>query len=215
MQAEPPNGNDIASAPHDSSQTYPIMADSPLKAASYAFPRLQDYVQSYGLSLRLSAPADNAFLYELFLSIQGEQFAFIPWPEEQKQAFIQTQFELQNQQYRTWHPEGFFAIVEWNGAAIGKLYLAFIEAELRIVDISLLPAYRNQGIGSILLAGTIAEARHLTCTLGLNVFVFNPASNLYMRMGFSPAGEPNGAHQKMEWHPQAECHSPTGFTAQS
>jgi len=67
---------------------------------------------------------------------------------------------------------------------IGRLYLASIQAELRIVDISLLPEWRGQGIGTALLRGLCEQADRTGKTLRLHVVQHNRVLGLYRRLGF-------------------------------
>jgi ribosomal protein S18 acetylase RimI-like enzyme len=58
------------------------------------------------------------------------------------------------------------------------------EAEVRIVDIALLPDYCNRGIGTTLLRGLQSEAAAAGKPLRIHVERFNPALVLYHRLGF-------------------------------
>jgi hypothetical protein len=54
-----------------------------------------------GLSLRPSAGADQPFEQTLFVSFRAEEFALVPWPQAQKDAFLHQQFRLQHHHFVT------------------------------------------------------------------------------------------------------------------
>ncbi len=76
--------------------------------------------------------------------------------------------------------------------------------ELRLVDISLLPAHRGSGVGTELLRALQQEATTAGKPLRLSVARDNPARRLYARLGFTPvAGSEVGAepYLALEWRP--------------
>jgi ribosomal protein S18 acetylase RimI-like enzyme len=58
------------------------------------------------------------------------------------------------------------------------------EEELRLVDISWLPEWRNLGVGTALLEQLGRQADALGMPLRLHVEKLNPALRLYRRLGF-------------------------------
>lgn len=72
-----------------------------------------------------------------------------------------------------------------DGRSVGLLRLLVVDGALEIRDLQLLPAYRNQGIGSWAVAQAMAEASARGIgMLRLRVFEENPAMRLYERLGF-------------------------------
>jgi ribosomal protein S18 acetylase RimI-like enzyme len=57
------------------------------------------------------------------------------------------------------------------------------------MDIALLPEFRNRGFGSALLGSLIAEADAAGVKVSIHVEIFNPARELYQRLGFRQAAE--------------------------
>ena len=55
---------------------------------------------------------------------------------------------------------------------------------MHIVDISLVPASRGQGIGGAILEDTLSLARSLGSGVTIHVEQNNPARSLYARLGF-------------------------------
>ena len=72
--------------------------------------------------------------------------------------------------------------------------------EILVIDISLLPEFRNQGIGSALLQGVLGEAAEANRAVRLSVMNGNPAQRLYQRLGFVQIGE-SGVCYSLEWRP--------------
>jgi len=74
------------------------------------------------------------------------------------------------------------------------------QAEIRMVDIALLPPSRNAGIGTALRRDLLAEAAIAHQPVRIHVEKFNPALRLYERLGFAPI-EDKGVYLFMEWAP--------------
>jgi ribosomal protein S18 acetylase RimI-like enzyme len=155
-----------------------------------------------GLSLRLTADADFDFLADVYASTRREELAPVPWPEEQKRAFLRWQFEAQHQYYREYYPHCEFLIVEKvNGGPpepIGRLYVDRWPDQIRLVDIALLPNHRGQGFGGALLRSIIAEGAASGLPVTIHVEANNPAMALYRRLGFRHVNS-NGIYYLMRW----------------
>jgi len=70
------------------------------------------------------------------------------------------------------------------------------------MDITILPALRGAGIGSALLNHILAQAASRQLPVTIHVEQFNPALNLYKRLGFRLVEE-RGLHLFMKWVPTA------------
>jgi ribosomal protein S18 acetylase RimI-like enzyme len=99
---------------------------------------------------------------------------------------------------------GDFLVILGNGRHIGRLYLARLEREILIVDIALLPEYRNAGIGSAILKDIVAEGARGGKRVCIHVEMFNPALALYERLGFRRLRE-HGVYHFMEWSPESSA----------
>ena len=99
-------------------------------------------------SLRPIKEEDQSFLYRLYASTRQEELAVLDWSEAQKEAFLQMQFNAQHKFYTEQFSQAEFQIIEQDQEPIGRLYVDRRDDEIRLIDIALLPAYRNRGIGS-------------------------------------------------------------------
>lgn len=68
------------------------------------------------------------------------------------------------------------------------------------MDVSLMPAHRNQGLGTALMRSVLRHADGLQLTVSLHVEPFNPALRLYQRLGFVHA-ETRGVYLFMQRPP--------------
>ena len=150
------------------------------------------------LRLRRITPEDDSFLAGLYASTRAEELAVTGWSDEDKAVFCRRQFDAQSAHYRENYPGALLQVIEKEGVAIGRLYLARWEREIRIMDIALLPEHRGAGIGTKLLRELREEARSAGKTLTIHVERFNRALALYQRLGFSIA-EDKGVYLLMEW----------------
>jgi ribosomal protein S18 acetylase RimI-like enzyme len=133
--------------------------------------------------LRPAKTADEDFLRALFASTREQELALLPGGAAAT-LFLDSQFDLQHAEYRRSFPRASHEIIEVNTVAAGRLYVDRAEEALRLVDISLLPAYRGRGIGTFLLHRLLAEAAQARRALKLSVSISNPAQRLYHRLGF-------------------------------
>jgi GNAT superfamily N-acetyltransferase len=107
----------------------------------------------------------------------------LPWTEDQKTAFTDWQSGQQEMHYATHYPAAERLVVE-RESPIGRIYVDTARSEARLMDVTLLPAFRNQGIGTRLVEAFLAYAEALALPASLHVEPFNPARRMYVRMGF-------------------------------
>jgi len=141
------------------------------------------------LTLRPITPEDEAFLCRVYASTREEELAVVPWDEAQKAAFLQMQFQAQHTFYAANYTRAQFAVILLDDAPVGRLYIDRREHEIRIVDIALLPNYRCQGIGTLLLQEIMAEGASRDVPVTIHVEMNNPALRLYQRLGFQHAAD--------------------------
>jgi ribosomal protein S18 acetylase RimI-like enzyme len=159
------------------------------------------------IALRDERPEDEAFLRELYASTRAEEMTRVPWDDAQKTAFVQMQFQFQRTHYRRYFPDAAFQLILAGDVPIGRLYVAPEADGLNLMDISLLPQYRNRGIGSGLVRQVMRQGEVLGKRVTLHVELDNPAQQLYRRLGFRDV-ELRGAHIFMEWRPEGLSAAP-------
>jgi RimJ/RimL family protein N-acetyltransferase len=152
------------------------------------------------ITLRPVAPDDYDFLVEVYGSTRAEELALVPWTAEQQLAFVRSQFAAQQDHYAKKYPAASHDIIMSDDRPVGRLYVARLDQEIRIVDITLLPAERNAGIGSYLIRQLLDEANRSGKVTRIYVEEFNPSLRLFERLGFSPS-EQHGIHLLMQCNP--------------
>lgn len=137
------------------------------------------------LNLRSESEQDLPFLRELYRSVRWDEFAALTdWTGAQKAAFLDSQFDAQRKHYLNAYQGAQFLIIEYDSRAIGRFYVFRGRTDIRVVDIGLLPEYRNRGHGSVLFSSLFEEADENNRSVSIHVEIFNPARRLYQRLGF-------------------------------
>ena len=155
-----------------------------------------------GFALRSETAADVPFLRRLYISTRWEERAAVAnWTDEQKIAFLESQFVAQRRHYLAYFANAAFDVLEEDGIPAGRLYLDRQDKRLLIVDLALLPDWRNRGIGTALIEAVFAEARLCGKEVSISVEKFNPAQRLYERLGFRKYAEDN-VYWFMYWQPE-------------
>jgi len=149
------------------------------------------------LTMRPVAAGDQPFLYGLYASTRAEEFAFLPEPE--RGLLVQMQFRAQQQGYQAQFTESEHRLLLSFDVPVGQLWIATTAEEVRVVDLSVLPAYRNQGLGTAVLTTVLQTAQ---LPVRLQVLPDNPALRLYTRLGFRPIGM-RGLHLALEFSPSS------------
>lgn len=152
------------------------------------------------ISLSLAQPSDEQFLFKVYASTRAEEMALVSWTAEQKQAFLQMQFDAQRQSYALEFPEAEWYVIRETDAPIGRLIVDRADDKILLTDIALLPEYRNRGIGTLLLHELMSEAQQSGKPLHLHIETFNPALRLYERLGFVKVDE-IGIYWELAWFP--------------
>jgi ribosomal protein S18 acetylase RimI-like enzyme len=156
---------------------------------------------SQGYRLRPETDDDILFLMRLYASTREQELASVPWPAEQKQAFLASQFQAQRHHYRTYIEGCAFDVLEHRGVPAGRLYLEVRQTRLHVVDIALLPEWRGKGLGTAILTALQAAGRASGKGVGIFVEKFNPALRLYRRLGFTDVAD-HEVYLEMEWLPE-------------
>lgn len=150
---------------------------------------------------------DHAFLFQLYVSTRMQELEAWGWDEMMQQQFLHMQWTAQQRSYATQFPDAEHLLISIHARPAGRIMIARSDTSLTLVDISLLPAFQNKGIGTTLIQELQAEAADLSRPLFLNVLPENPAIRLYGRLGFQQV-EHTGLHIRMKWTPTPSGEGP-------
>lgn len=141
---------------------------------------------------------DLPFLFQVYVSTREEELSVVPWTAEQKESFLRMQFDAQYRYYQEHYPDARFDLIIFMGERIGRLYVDRRDKEIRIIDIALLPEFRNLGVGSRLLQELLDEGDSQKKPVSIHVETSNPAMSLYKCLGFKMIKEV-GVYHLMEY----------------
>jgi ribosomal protein S18 acetylase RimI-like enzyme len=159
------------------------------------------------ITLRRSNPADRPLLEAIYASTRETELALLPADDAGKRAFLAQQFAAQDMHYRDHYPGSTLDVIEADGKPAGRLYVYWGDADIRIMDIALLPEVRRRGIGTHVLRELLNAARASGRSVSIHVEPGNPARRLYERLGFHAVAE-HGIYLLMECPPTADSLTP-------
>jgi ribosomal protein S18 acetylase RimI-like enzyme len=151
------------------------------------------------LRLRPVVDGDRAFLVALYAETRAAELALLPWPDEQKAAFVEQQFAAQDHHFRTPYAGASFDVIEVAGEPAGRLYVHRGERDVHVIEIGLVAARRGQGIGERLLMALRDEAQATGRRLTIHVDAQNAARRLYERIGLRVVSDAQPPYLLMEW----------------
>ncbi|MBD0381961.1 GNAT family N-acetyltransferase [Paenibacillus sedimenti] len=151
-------------------------------------------------------PGDESFLYRVYASTREDELKVWGWENQTAEAFLHMQFRLQQHAYRLRYPDTEHRILWLEGNLIGQYRLNRGTEEITVVDISLLPDWRNAGIGTSLFRQWQVEAERTGKGIRLQVQQDSRARKLYERLGFVSVRE-DGVYVEMTWRADvgADC----------
>ena len=152
------------------------------------------------VQLRPVNPTDQAFLYQVYASTRQAEMALVTWTAVEKIQFLQNQLKAQTQAYNYQFPHADHSIILLEEIPIGRLMVNRETKVICVIDITLLPDYRNQGIGTLLMQQVVAEAEQYHQSIQLHVEKFTPALRLYQRLGFTTVAD-RGIRWAMVYEP--------------
>lgn len=141
---------------------------------------------------------DRAFLLAVYADTRHDVAALLDWTDEQKQAFVEQQFDAQDRYYHEQFPDASFDVIVRGVEEVGRLYVDRRDDEIRIIDIALRATARRAGIGRRLMQALLDEAAARGVPVRIHVERGNPALRLYEALGFRVIGEV-GIYWFMEW----------------
>ena len=167
---------------------------------------------SHRVRLRPVAEDDAHFLLLIYSSTRIEEMMALDWSPEQRGTFLRHQFEIQHTCYQKDYPNASFDLILLEEQVAGRLYVDRRDAEIRIVDIALLPEFRGQGIGTNLIQRLFEEAASRSVGLTIHVENENTAAlRFYERLGFvNGPSLVSPVYRLMQWQPCSSVSSDSG-----
>lgn len=146
----------------------------------------------------MASPQDMKLLTTLYASTRQQEMSASGWPQSQIDQFLLSQFEAQHAFYMEHYTGSCFDLIEIESQPAGRLYVGRYAENIIIIDIALLPAFQNRGVGAALIQQLQREASDTEKRLTIHVEHMNPAMTLYQRLGFYPV-QLEGVYILMEW----------------
>ena len=141
------------------------------------------------VTLRLVRPDDELFLRTAYASTREEELSHTGLNAAQKEAFLDMQFRAQQQDYRSRFPNAEQSVILHGDEPVGRLFVARSDDEVRVLDLTVLPEYRNGGIGTGLVKDLVREASQSRRPVRIFLDHGSPAIRLFERLGFTPVEE--------------------------
>lgn len=141
---------------------------------------------SHDIQLRTITDADHPFLYKHFGAVKMQHLMHAGLPEAQLQPLIEMQYRAQQASYLEQWPAAAQELILVSEKPAGQIRVARDKtAGFHLVDISLQPEFRRQGIASTLIQQLLQEAAANRTSVCLSVARENlPAIALYEKFGF-------------------------------
>ena len=152
------------------------------------------------ITLRSSMPEDQEFLFAVYASTRDDELSLWGWSDNQKRGFLEMQFRAQSQQYSLCYPLADSSVILLDDHPVGHLLVDRKGPDITLVDIALLPEYRNRSIGTTLIQSLLKEATGAQKNVALHVLRGSAAARLYERLGFIMVNE-DGVYLEMKRTP--------------
>ncbi|HYG57715.1 MAG TPA: GNAT family N-acetyltransferase [Symbiobacteriaceae bacterium] len=156
-----------------------------------------------GLAFRPIGPEDESLLLDLYASTRQDEMAAVPWTDEQKRVFIHMQFTAQRDHYKAHYPHAIQQVILHGEQPAGRLWIDWQADRIHILDLTVLPAHRNGGLGTAILRQLQTEAAESGRAVTIFVESYNPSVRLFERLGFK-AAEVTGFHVLFQWRREEE-----------
>lgn len=153
------------------------------------------------ISFRPVNDSDIDFLKQVYFSTRLDEVGLTGWNEQQIDDFLSHQFQAQHQFYMEQFPAAEFTLILFKNIPAGRFYVETRNDEIRVIDIALLPDYRQQGIGKKIMQQTLDKAKTQNLPVHIHVEKNNPAMHLYQRLGFTEI-EDKGVYLFLRWSPE-------------
>ena len=134
--------------------------------------------------LRACTEADDAFVYDVFCTTWESEVAALP-NQNLAQHVLRIQHIAQERRFASRYPGLQRYIVVRDGQSAGRLYVHESDSLLEVVDLTLMPSFRDHGIGTRIFHELFEHATREGQTISLRVERRNErATMLYSQLGF-------------------------------
>ncbi len=132
---------------------------------------------------------DTGFLKDLYCQSRDYETTVANIPAETLKQFLHQQFLLQTEHFNRVYKNAECNLIQYQGAAIGRIYFNQENENLHLIDITLLRNYRGLGIGRFFITNLLSKTKVRT-TLYVNER--NPALFFYKKLGFKELEKEQG-----------------------
>lgn len=164
--------------------------------------QIPDLNKDQDIRLRPVTDTDREFLLHLYQISREAELSITPWNESQKQAFVEQQLDAQTYAYQTKYPDAAHDIILFRDKAAGRIYVERGLGQIAILDITVMPKYRKQGIGTALVRNLTDEARRSNKSVRIYLEHSNPSEKLFTKLGFRVVPD-DGIDLRFEWKSDA------------
>ncbi|MBK7393693.1 MAG: GNAT family N-acetyltransferase [Chloracidobacterium sp.] len=148
--------------------------------------------------LRSVNEADREFLLQVYTVSREAELSMTPWDDGQKRAFAAHQLDAQTYTYSVKYPDATHDIILYDGKPAGRLYVDRGIEQIAILDITVLPEYREKGIGTELVSNLQNEAAATNRSVRIYLEQINPSQKLFRTLGFEVVPD-DGIDLRFEW----------------
>ena len=141
---------------------------------------------TFAFALRPALPADADFEHLLYASTRDD---LRPLGPEVFDGLVGMHYRAQSMSIRLEHPQADSNIVMVQHAPVGRLIIDASGNHIEVIDVALLPEYRNCGLGTSVLNSVLAQADRLGRAIRLHVEKQSRAVRLFERLGFVICGD--------------------------
>jgi ribosomal protein S18 acetylase RimI-like enzyme len=138
--------------------------------------------------LRACTEADDAFVYDVFCTTWASEVAALP-NQNLAQHVLRIQHIAQERRFAGRYPRHDRFIVVEDGEPAGRLYVHEGESVIQVIDLTLMPRFRDRGIGTRIFHDLLEHAEEVGKSVSLRVERRNErATMLYTALGFKLVG---------------------------
>jgi len=127
---------------------------------------------------------DVEFLYEIYANARNADARTPPLGQNDRHLLLTSRFMAEHINLIAAYPHATYAVLCRNDQKIGRVYAWKGQDHIRLIDITLHPHHRKQGIGESVMTMLNDEADRANLPVTLLVERGNPSQKLYGRMGY-------------------------------